>query len=156
MPASDRNPQTLYDKVLSAHVVDEKLDGTILLYIGKIASCTLPLPRSALAELSVDVSSVPLVEPFFADIATTDRHLVHEVTSPVRSLALPLYSISSVDITRPPAFGKHGRLRLTCMVRSLTWGGGFSKRSRVCATLAVKSAAQTALWPLPITYVVAL
>jgi 3-isopropylmalate dehydratase len=34
MPASERNPQTLYDKVLSAHVVDEKLDGTILIYIG--------------------------------------------------------------------------------------------------------------------------
>lgn len=34
MPVSDRTPQTLYDKVLSHHVVDEKLDGTILLYIG--------------------------------------------------------------------------------------------------------------------------
>lgn len=34
MPVSDRNPQTLYDKVLSHHVVDEKLDGTVLLYIG--------------------------------------------------------------------------------------------------------------------------
>jgi 3-isopropylmalate dehydratase len=45
MPVSVGSPQTLYDKVLSAHVVDEKLDGTILLYI--------------------------------------DRHLVHEVTSPV-------------------------------------------------------------------------
>ena len=27
-------PQTLYDKVFQAHVVDEKADGTILLYIG--------------------------------------------------------------------------------------------------------------------------
>ncbi|PHH70970.1 hypothetical protein CDD80_5617 [Ophiocordyceps camponoti-rufipedis] len=34
MPVPDRNPQTLYDKVLSHHIVDEKLDGTILLYIG--------------------------------------------------------------------------------------------------------------------------
>jgi len=46
MPAAERTPQTLYDKVFQAHIVDEKLDGTILLYI--------------------------------------DRHLVHEVTSPVR------------------------------------------------------------------------
>jgi 3-isopropylmalate dehydratase len=28
-------PQTLYDKVLRNHIVDEKEDGTILLYIGK-------------------------------------------------------------------------------------------------------------------------
>jgi homoaconitase/3-isopropylmalate dehydratase large subunit len=46
MPVAESTPQTLYDKVLQAHIVDEKLDGTILLYI--------------------------------------DRHLVHEVTSPVR------------------------------------------------------------------------
>ena len=45
MPAAERTPQTLYDKVFQAHIVDERLDGTILLYI--------------------------------------DRHLVHEVTSPV-------------------------------------------------------------------------
>ncbi|KAF5244319.1 hypothetical protein FANTH_7763 [Fusarium anthophilum] len=35
MPSSEMNPQTLYDKVLSAHVVEEKLDGTILLYIDR-------------------------------------------------------------------------------------------------------------------------
>jgi hypothetical protein len=34
MPVAEGNPQTLYDKVLQAHIVDEKLDGTILLYIG--------------------------------------------------------------------------------------------------------------------------
>lgn len=45
MPGAESTPQTLYDKVFQAHIVDEKLDGTILLYI--------------------------------------DRHLVHEVTSPV-------------------------------------------------------------------------
>jgi 3-isopropylmalate dehydratase len=45
MPAAESTPQTLYDKVFQAHIVDERLDGTILLYI--------------------------------------DRHLVHEVTSPV-------------------------------------------------------------------------
>ncbi|PTB70942.1 aconitate hydratase [Trichoderma citrinoviride] len=35
MPASTGAPQTLYDKVLSSHIVDEKLDGTILLYIDR-------------------------------------------------------------------------------------------------------------------------
>lgn len=45
MPSIEGKPQTLYDKVLQAHIVDQRLDGTILLYI--------------------------------------DRHLVHEVTSPV-------------------------------------------------------------------------
>lgn len=34
MPVSVGTPQTLYDKVLSAHIVDEKLDGTVLIYIG--------------------------------------------------------------------------------------------------------------------------
>ncbi|KAL6898210.1 3-isopropylmalate dehydratase [Trichoderma evansii] len=35
MPVSVGSPQTLYDKVLSSHIVDEKLDGTILLYIDR-------------------------------------------------------------------------------------------------------------------------
>ncbi|KAI0171896.1 aconitase family-domain-containing protein [Hypoxylon sp. FL1284] len=35
MPVAESVPQTLYDKVLAAHVVDEKLDGTILLYIDR-------------------------------------------------------------------------------------------------------------------------
>ncbi|TRX99005.1 hypothetical protein FHL15_000347 [Xylaria flabelliformis] len=35
MPIADKAPQTLYDKVLAAHIVDEKLDGTILLYIDR-------------------------------------------------------------------------------------------------------------------------
>jgi 3-isopropylmalate dehydratase len=34
MPAADAAPRTLYDKVLQDHIVDERLDGTILLYIG--------------------------------------------------------------------------------------------------------------------------
>lgn len=37
MPATDSAPASLYDKVFSSHVVDEKLDGTVLLYIGKLA-----------------------------------------------------------------------------------------------------------------------
>ncbi|KAL2257748.1 hypothetical protein VTK26DRAFT_9228 [Humicola hyalothermophila] len=35
MPSAERTPQTLYDKVFQAHIVDEKLDGTILLYIDR-------------------------------------------------------------------------------------------------------------------------
>ncbi|KAK3324180.1 putative 3-isopropylmalate dehydratase [Cercophora scortea] len=35
MPGAQSTPQTLYDKVLQAHIVDEKLDGTILLYIDR-------------------------------------------------------------------------------------------------------------------------
>lgn len=35
MPSADKKPQTLYDKVFNDHIVDERDDGTILLYIGK-------------------------------------------------------------------------------------------------------------------------
>ncbi|KAJ2903764.1 3-isopropylmalate dehydratase [Zalerion maritima] len=35
MPAAEGAPQTLYDKVLQAHIVDQKLDGTVLLYIDR-------------------------------------------------------------------------------------------------------------------------
>lgn len=35
MPGAEGQPQTLYDKVLQAHIVDEKLDGTVLLYIDR-------------------------------------------------------------------------------------------------------------------------
>jgi 3-isopropylmalate dehydratase len=34
MPGIIKKPETLYDKVFNDHVVDEKEDGTILLYIG--------------------------------------------------------------------------------------------------------------------------
>ncbi len=30
MPSAVQGPQTLYDKVLEAHIVDEKPDGTVL------------------------------------------------------------------------------------------------------------------------------
>lgn len=39
MPSAVKSPQTLYDKVLEDHIVEEKEDGTILLYIG-MAVCT--------------------------------------------------------------------------------------------------------------------
>jgi 3-isopropylmalate dehydratase len=35
MPVAESTPQTLYDKVFQDHIVDEKLDGTILLYIDR-------------------------------------------------------------------------------------------------------------------------
>ena len=34
MPVAEGAPRTLYDKVFQEHIVDERLDGTILLYIG--------------------------------------------------------------------------------------------------------------------------
>ncbi len=36
MPSATKKPQTLYDKVFQDHIVDERNDGTILLYIGRI------------------------------------------------------------------------------------------------------------------------
>jgi hypothetical protein len=39
MPTAEGKPQTLYDKVFQEHIVDERFDGTILLYIG------IALPR---------------------------------------------------------------------------------------------------------------
>ncbi|KAI1379288.1 aconitase family-domain-containing protein [Hypoxylon crocopeplum] len=35
MPVAESVPRTLYDKIIAAHVVDEKLDGTLLLYIDR-------------------------------------------------------------------------------------------------------------------------
>lgn len=34
MPSAVKAPQTLYDKVFEDHIVEEKDDGTVLLYIG--------------------------------------------------------------------------------------------------------------------------
>lgn len=38
MPSAVKPPQTLYDKVFEDHIVEEKEDGTILLYIGMACS----------------------------------------------------------------------------------------------------------------------
>lgn len=51
MPAPVGTPQTLYDKVFSAHIVDEKLDGTILLYIGMWFVRLIMLVRIELTKL---------------------------------------------------------------------------------------------------------
>lgn len=37
MPSANPKPRTMYDKVFDEHIVDEREDGTILLYIGKLA-----------------------------------------------------------------------------------------------------------------------
>ena len=36
MPSAVKPPQTLYDKVFEDHIVEEKEDGTVLLYIGTV------------------------------------------------------------------------------------------------------------------------
>lgn len=36
MPSAVKPPQTLYDKVFEDHIVEEKEDGTVLLYIGML------------------------------------------------------------------------------------------------------------------------
>jgi hypothetical protein len=47
MPSAVKPPRTLYDKVFEDHIVDEKDDGTILLYIGTLAA----VHASALTDL---------------------------------------------------------------------------------------------------------
>jgi hypothetical protein len=44
MPSAEKKPQTLYDKVFYDHIVDEKPDGTILLYIGMGPALRLKRP----------------------------------------------------------------------------------------------------------------
>jgi len=46
MPSAEGTPQTLYDKVFQDHIVDEKMDGTILLYIGEFLAVSYR-PRQA-------------------------------------------------------------------------------------------------------------
>lgn len=41
MPSAVKPPQTLYDKVFQDHIVEEKADGTVLLYIGMFFAVTL-------------------------------------------------------------------------------------------------------------------
>lgn len=73
MPSAVSPPTTLYDKVLLDHIVDEREDGTVLLYIGNVDS-TCP------------------IDSLLIQLRCPDRHLVHEVTSPV-SQVLPNASI---------------------------------------------------------------
>lgn len=101
MPSAVKPPQTLYDKVFEDHIVDEKEDGTILLYIGVFAVAAAPdYPTDSCA----------------------DRHLVHEVTSPVRK------------------FGKEHRARVGAHTTH-------SKHSRASATQAGRCGDRTARSP---------
>ena len=56
MPSAVKPPQTLYDKVLKDHIVDEKEDGTILLYIGM--ACPAWLWRDMLTATQTDILSM--------------------------------------------------------------------------------------------------
>jgi homoaconitase/3-isopropylmalate dehydratase large subunit len=53
MPSAVKPPQTLYDKVFEDHIVEEKEDGTVLLYIGTLdavlpASFMLTAPQTGI------------------------------------------------------------------------------------------------------------
>jgi homoaconitase/3-isopropylmalate dehydratase large subunit len=56
MPSAVKPPQTLYDKVFQDHIVEEKDDGTILLYIGTILSPIAAQHRD-LTNLQTDIWS---------------------------------------------------------------------------------------------------
>jgi homoaconitase/3-isopropylmalate dehydratase large subunit len=55
MPSAVKPPQTLYDKVFEDHIVEEKEEGTILLYIGRFRSSVLS--RFMLTVLQTDILS---------------------------------------------------------------------------------------------------
>lgn len=66
MPSTAGGPQTLYDKILADHIVDEKLDGTILLYIGRLNSESI--------HFAIPLFANPLVVQ--TDILSTKSHLL--------------------------------------------------------------------------------
>lgn len=56
MPSAVKPPQTLYDKVFEDHIVEEKEDGTILLYIGTFN--TVSASRSILTAAQTGILSM--------------------------------------------------------------------------------------------------
>lgn len=56
MPSAVKPPQTLYDKVFEDHIVEEKEDGTILLYIGM--ACSLRSWVRMLTNVQTDILSM--------------------------------------------------------------------------------------------------
>ena len=80
MPSAIPKPQTLYDKVFKDHIVDERDDGTILLYIGESRSQQ---------QMMVSITKVH-----------ADRHLVHEVTSPVSFILEPCLLLSLTSYSK--------------------------------------------------------
>lgn len=79
MPGAVAAPSTLYDKVLRDHIVDEKDDGTILIYIGK------PLRGRYILQRSNGVFQIA--------ISCTKSHLPY--VDRISAIALPVL-ISSV------------------------------------------------------------
>lgn len=55
MPSAVKQPQTLYDKVFEDHIVEEKEDGTVLLYIG--TRCPMHFKSFPLTNLQTDILS---------------------------------------------------------------------------------------------------
>lgn len=55
MPLTMKPPQTLYDKVFEDHIIEEKEDGTVLLYIGMVD--TAKLKFLLLTKLQIDILS---------------------------------------------------------------------------------------------------
>lgn len=73
MPGAVAAPQTLYDKVLRDHIVDEREDGTILLYIGKSRQaclCTGCVANSSLFQIAI--SSTKLLRQYVDSKLRTD------------------------------------------------------------------------------------
>lgn len=56
MPSAVKPPQTLYDKVFEDHIVEEKKDGTILLYIGMC--CSVRCSLRGLTTMQTDILSM--------------------------------------------------------------------------------------------------
>jgi hypothetical protein len=56
MPSADIKPRTLYDKVFQDHIVHERDDGTVLLYIG-MADRVGGRWRAALTRFQIAISS---------------------------------------------------------------------------------------------------
>ncbi|KAI1422243.1 aconitate hydratase [Xylaria sp. FL1777] len=79
MPIAEKAPQTLYDKVLASHIVDEKLDGTILLYI--VHEVTSPQAFEGLANAGRRVRRTDCT------LATTDHNVPTKSRKGIRDIA---------------------------------------------------------------------
>ncbi|KAI0541601.1 aconitate hydratase [Xylaria digitata] len=83
MPIAEKAPQTLYDKVLAAHIVDEKLDGTILLYIDRhlVHEVTSPQAFEGLANAGRRVRRTDCT------LATTDHNVPTKSRKGIKDIA---------------------------------------------------------------------
>ncbi|KAH8750542.1 putative 3-isopropylmalate dehydratase [Diaporthe sp. PMI_573] len=92
MPGAEGQPQTLYDKVLQAHVVDEKLDGTVLLYIDRHLVHEVTSPQ---AFEGLEKAGRPVRRPD-CTLATTD----HNVPTTTRKALKDIASFIEEDDSR--------------------------------------------------------